>query len=168
MGVIGYVNIPRAETANIIHNILKANQKEITHTRHNNGTKLLPIPTKILQTNRRTSNGSTNVHSTSRSIYPKHGTQTNLPNTTKTQNNRILQIRDILLIYNQNKTNIEEMPAEFNKQQPAKKFTIEKETQIHKLPRPNNTRTKAETRLHNIQKTDTNRHHNTKRFMPPT
>jgi hypothetical protein len=56
------------------------------------------------------------------------------------------------------------MPAEFNKQQPTIKFTIEKETQIHKLPRPNNT-TRAETRIHN---THTSRHHNTKRVMPPT
>jgi hypothetical protein len=37
-------------------------------------------------------------------------------------------VDDILLIYNQNKTNIEEMLAEFNKQQPTIKFTIEKET----------------------------------------
>jgi ABC-type xylose transport system substrate-binding protein len=60
-----YTNIPRAETTNIIHNILKTNQninedKKI-HKGHNNGTKLLLIPTKILQTNRRTSNGSTNM-----------------------------------------------------------------------------------------------------------
>jgi hypothetical protein len=36
-------------------------------------------------------------------------------------------VDDILLIYNQNKTNIKEMLAEFNKQQPRIKFTIEKE-----------------------------------------
>jgi hypothetical protein len=74
-------------------------------------------------------------------------------------------VDDILLIYNQNKTNIEEILTEFNKQQPTIKFTIKKETQIHKLPRPNNT-TRAETRIHNTQKTHTDRHYNTKRFMP--
>jgi hypothetical protein len=37
-------------------------------------------------------------------------------------------VDDILLIYNQNETNIDEMLAEFNKQQPTIKFTIEKET----------------------------------------
>jgi hypothetical protein len=74
-----YTNIPRAETTNIILNILKTNQninednKKInnTHTRHNNGTKLLPIPTKMLQTNRRTDNGSTNIHNTSRKHISK-------------------------------------------------------------------------------------------------
>jgi hypothetical protein len=37
-------------------------------------------------------------------------------------------VDDILLIYNPNKTNIQEMLAEFNKQQQNIKFEIEKET----------------------------------------
>jgi hypothetical protein len=112
--------------------------------------------------NRKTSYGSTNIRNTSRSIYPKHGTQI-YPILLK---HKIIgyfrYADDILLIYNQNKTNIEEMLGEFNKQ-PTIKFTTQKRnTQIHKLPRPINTMTRAETRIHIIQKTHTNRHHNTK------
>jgi hypothetical protein len=72
---------------------------------------------------------------------------------------------DDILIYDQNKTNIDHTLNEFNKLQKAITFTIEKEKQesIHFLDI--NTSERQKFTKFNISKTHSDRYHNTKKFM---
>lgn len=74
------------------------------------------------------SNGSSYIRNIGRRLSPTHGTSTNIL-FNEIPNNRIYfrYVEYILLIYNQNKTIIEETLAEFNKRRTNIKFTTEKE-----------------------------------------
>jgi hypothetical protein len=122
-----YTNIPRAETTNIIHNILKTNQninddnqKEIIHTLD---TIMEQNYFQFQQKYFKQTEGLAMGAPTSSILAEEY-----IENMEHKQIDQILlkhkiigyfrYIDDILLIYNQNKTNIEEILAELNKHQP--------------------------------------------------
>jgi hypothetical protein len=80
----------------------------------------------MIQPNRWISNGSYNISNIIRNTT--YGGHTNLPHPKKTKVVAYYRYADdILIIYDQNKTNIEDTVQEFNNLQPTMNFTIEKE-----------------------------------------
>jgi hypothetical protein len=131
-----YTNIPKHDIINIISNIIKGNPQ----SNENVQKEILYITQTIMeqnyfqfnqqyykQTNRVAMGAPTSA--VLPETYIRHMEHTQIyPILVKQQIIGYFRyVDDILLIYDQNKTNIEQILNEFNKLQPTIKFTIEKE-----------------------------------------
>jgi hypothetical protein len=133
-----YTNIPNVEVLNIIKNIMESDPE----TKKAEQEEIINILKSMMEQNyfrfnqqyyKQTEGLAVGAptYAILAEVYIQYIQHKKLPNRKETSNNWILQIHvnDILIIYNQNKTNIEETLTEFNKHTTSIKFTIEKEQQ---------------------------------------